>query len=142
MTLFTSNNVLVPIDFSKEAHQALVDTLTFVKDPAKLHVLYVLRPLEPTEPGTVWQTVDDKTRIDHIKATFDKEFPDEAYQQVKFAVKVGNPGAEIIDYSEHNAIDLIVIPSRGRTGLSRFLLGSVAERVVRFSHCPVLVLRK
>ena len=142
MTLFASNNVLVPIDFSEEAHQALIDTLAFVKDPAKLHVIHVLRPLEPTEPGIVWQTIDDKTRIDNIKATFYKEFADEAYQQVKFAVTVGNPSAEIIDYAEHNAIDLIIIPSNGRTGLSRFFLGSVAERVIRFSHCPVLVIRK
>ncbi|MBE9140287.1 universal stress protein [Nodosilinea sp. LEGE 07088] len=141
MTLFTSNNVLVPIDFSKEAHQALVDTLEFVKDPAKLHVIHVLHSLEPTEPGVVWQTIDDQTRIDKIKAVFYKQFPDEAYQQVKFTVKVGHPSAEIIDYAEHNAIDLIVIPSSGRTGLSRFFLGSVAERVVRFSHCPVLVIR-
>ena len=142
MTLFTSNNVLVPIDFSEEAHQALIDTLEFVKDPAKLHVIHVLHPLEPTEPGIVWQTIDDKTRIDNIKATFYKEFSDEAYQQVKLTVTVGNPSAEIIDYSKHNAIDLIVIPSSGRTGLSRFFLGSVAERVVRFAHCPVLVIRK
>jgi nucleotide-binding universal stress UspA family protein len=141
MTLFASNNVLVPIDFSQEAHQALVDTLEFVKDPARLHVIHVLHPLEPTDPGVVWQTIDDQSRIDNIKATFYKEFPEEAYQQVKFTVKVGNPSSEIIDYAKHNAIDLIVIPSSGRTGLARFFLGSVAERVVRFSHCPVLVIR-
>ena len=142
MTLLTSNNVLVPIDFSKEAHQALIDTLAWVKAPTKLHVIHMLHPLEPTELGMTWQTIDDKTRIDNIKAMFYKEFPDEAYQQAKFTVTVGHPSAEIIDYSSHNAIDLIVIPSSGRTGLARFFLGSVAERVVRFSHCPVLVIRK
>jgi len=142
MTLFTSDNVLVPIDFSKESQQALSDTLAFVKDPAKLHVIHVLRPLESTEPGSLWQTVDDATRVDHVKATFYKAFPDEAYQQAQFTVKVGNPSAEIIDYAEEHAIDLIVIPSNGRTGLPRFFLGSVAARVVRFAQCPVLVIRK
>lgn len=142
MTLFASNNVLVPIDFSEEAQKALADTLEFVGDPTKLHVIHVLTPLEPTEPGVVWQTVDDQARIEKIKSTFYSRFTDEAYQQIKLTVAVGNPSSEIIDYAKHHDIDLIVIPSSGRTGLSRFFLGSVAERVVRFSHCPVLVLRK
>ncbi len=142
MTLFASNNVLVPIDFSEEAQKALADTLAFVGDPGKLHAIHVLTPLEPTEPGVVWQTVDDQARIEKIKSTFYSRFADAAYQQVTFTVAIGNPSSEIIDYAKHNGIDLIVIPSSGRTGLSRFFLGSVAERVVRFSHCPVLVLRK
>jgi nucleotide-binding universal stress UspA family protein len=141
MALFTSTNVLVPVDFSEEAHKALVDTLEFVGDPAKLHVIHVLSPLEPTEPGIVWKTLDNQTRIDSIKNAFYNKFPEEIYKALKFTVKVGNPSSEIIDYAKDNDIDLIVIPSSGRTGLSRFLLGSVAERVVRFSHCPVLVIR-
>jgi nucleotide-binding universal stress UspA family protein len=142
MTLFATENVLVPIDFSEEAHKALVDTLEFVGDPAKLHAIHVLAPLEPTEPGVIWQTVDDMKRIETIKTAFSERFPGEAYQNIKFTVTVGNPSSEIIDYAKHNAINLIVIPSSGRTGLSRFFLGSVAERVVRFSHCPVLVIRQ
>jgi hypothetical protein len=74
MTLFTSNSVLVPIDFSDEAHKALVDTLEFVGDPSKLHVIHVLSPLEPTEPGIVWKTVDNQTRIDKVKEAFMKNF--------------------------------------------------------------------
>lgn len=141
MTLFTSNNVLVPIDFSDEAHKALEDALEFVGNPQQIHVVHVLAPLEPTEPGVIWQTIDDQTRIDSITETFYKQFSEDAYRQMKFTVEIGNPSSEIIDYAKHNAIDLIVIPSSGRTGLSRFFLGSVAERVVRFSHCPVLVIR-
>ncbi|MGK7957872.1 MAG: universal stress protein, partial [Crocosphaera sp.] len=53
----------------------------------------------------------------------------------------GNPSLEIVDYANNNNIDLIVIASHGRTGLNRFLLGSVAEKVVRLSQCPVLVWR-
>lgn len=141
MTLFTSNNVLVPIDFSEEASQALNESLTFFGDTTTIHVIHVLSPLEPTQPGMVWQTVDDQTRIDHIKAFFHEKYPGDAYERIKFVVQVGNPSSEIIDYAEGNAIDLIVIPSRGRTGIARFFLGSVAERVVRFARCPVLVVR-
>ena len=55
---------------------------------------------------------------------------------------IGTPGLEILDYAQEKKVELIVIPSHGHTGIGRFLLGSVAERVVRYSHCPVLVLRK
>lgn len=142
MTLFASDNVLVPVDFSEEANQALEKATKFFADPAKIHVIHVLPTLEPTQPGMVWQTVDDQTRTDHIKTLFYEKFPGEEYKQIKFSVMVGNPSSVIIDYAESNRIDLIVIPSHGRTGLSRFLLGSVAERVVRFAPCPVLVLRR
>lgn len=141
MTLFATNNVLVPIDFSEEAKKALTNTLEFVGDPKKIHAINVIPPLEATEPGVVWQTIDDQSRIQKVTETFYQHFPGEAYQQIKFTVAVGNASSEIIDYAKHHAIDLIVIPSSGRTGISRFFLGSVAERVVRFSHCPVLVIR-
>ena len=47
----------------------------------------------------------------------------------------------IIDYAANNNTDLIVMGTKGRTGLKRFLIGSVADGVVRHSHCPVLVVR-
>jgi nucleotide-binding universal stress UspA family protein len=141
MALFSSDNVLVPIDFSDKAVKALKDTLDFVGDPQKIHTLYVLPPLEATDPGVVWQTVDDETRIKNVKESFSKHFPEAIYQQVKFTVTIGNPSSEIIDYAQHQNISLIVISASGKTGLSRVFLGSVAEKVVRFSPCPVLVIR-
>jgi nucleotide-binding universal stress UspA family protein len=141
MTLFASDNVLVPIDFSEAANQALDKALAFFEGKAKIHALHVLSPLEPTQPGMVWQTIDDQTRTEHIKTLFHEKFAQPAYQQVELAVVTGNPSSEIIDYAQSHGIDLIVISSHGRTGISRFLLGSVAERVVRFATCPVLVLR-
>ncbi|MEZ6094353.1 MAG: universal stress protein [Pirellulaceae bacterium] len=53
----------------------------------------------------------------------------------------GDPGSEITRFAKENDAGLIVISSHGRTGVSRLLLGSVAERVVRLAPCPVLVLR-
>jgi nucleotide-binding universal stress UspA family protein len=47
----------------------------------------------------------------------------------------------IIDYASNKNIDLIVIGTKGRTGLKRFLLGSVASGVVQHAHCPVLLVR-
>ena len=49
--------------------------------------------------------------------------------------------SEIIDYAEKQNIDLIVIGSKGKTGLRRMLLGSVTQRVLTYAHCPVLLVR-
>jgi len=49
--------------------------------------------------------------------------------------------AEIVDYAENNNIDLIVIGTRGRSGVRRLSLGSVASGVVTYAHCPVLVIK-
>ena len=60
---------------------------------------------------------------------------------VETAVRWGNPVDQIVEYASRQAIDLIVIATHGRTGLSHVLLGSVAERIVREAGCPVLTIR-
>ena len=59
--------------------------------------------------------------------------------EVKSFLLEGNPGEEIVDFAESNDIDMIVMGTRGVTGVNRFLIGSVAENVVRHSKKPVLV---
>jgi len=53
----------------------------------------------------------------------------------------GHTAREIVDYAKQVNADAIVIATHGRTGLSHFIFGSVAERVLRLSHCPVLSVR-
>ena len=55
-------------------------------------------------------------------------------------VAEGNPGSEIISYAESKGMDIIILGAVGRTGLDKFLLGSVAEKVVRSSKIPVLTI--
>ena len=55
-------------------------------------------------------------------------------------VAEGNPGSEIISYAEAEGMDIIILGAVGRTGLDKFLLGSVAEKVVRSSKIPVLTI--
>lgn len=64
-----------------------------------------------------------------------------ARSNARYSVRVvhGSPGSEICNAANEDA-DLIVISTHGRTGLSHLLIGSVAERVVRYAHCPVLVI--
>jgi nucleotide-binding universal stress UspA family protein len=67
---------------------------------------------------------------------------DDKYASVTVHAVVGDAGREITELAEREGADLIVIPSHGYGFLKHMLLGSVAERVVRLAHCPVLVLRK
>jgi nucleotide-binding universal stress UspA family protein len=142
MGLFATERVLVPFDFSDEASKALIDTLEFVEDASRLYVLHVLHRLETTEPSNIWQTLDDDTRRQNVEKSFYERFDPSMVEGVRFDVTVGNPSSEILDYAKGNNITLIVIPSHGRTGLGRFFIGSVAERVIRYAHCPVLVIRQ
>ncbi len=54
---------------------------------------------------------------------------------------VGEPAAEILSFAKAHAADLVVMGTHGRTGLEHALMGSIAERVVRRAHCPVLTVR-
>jgi nucleotide-binding universal stress UspA family protein len=140
MGLFSTERVLVPFDFSDESSKALTNAVEFVGDASRLYVLHVLHRLESTEPSMVWQTMDNNIRRQNVEQAFNQKFDPSI--GIHFSVATGDPSSEILDFAEKNGITLIVIPSHGRTGLGRFFLGSVAERVTRYAPCPVLVLRR
>ena len=58
---------------------------------------------------------------------------------VRVATRLGNPSKDIIEFAEQNQIDMLVMCTRGQTGLARWLLGSVTDHVVRSSPVPVVV---
>jgi nucleotide-binding universal stress UspA family protein len=82
-----------------------------------------------------------------LKAIAEKalaEIPDPAWAAGKSIVRVcrqGTPFLEIVRYAKEHEMDLIVLGTHGRSGLAHVLMGSVAERVVRKSPCPVLTVR-
>jgi nucleotide-binding universal stress UspA family protein len=61
--------------------------------------------------------------------------------EVRSALLTGFPATEIVRFARDGHYDLVVMGTHGRTGLSRLVLGSVAEHTVRDAHCPVLVVR-
>jgi nucleotide-binding universal stress UspA family protein len=63
---------------------------------------------------------------------------DARHRYLRKTVKIGEPRAQILAHAAADSVDLIVIGTHGRTGATRFVLGSVAERVVREANCPVL----
>jgi nucleotide-binding universal stress UspA family protein len=76
-----------------------------------------------------------------VDAGLERLSADEHGFQTESEVLVGIPASELIEYVDEHDIDLVVIGTHGRSGLDRLLLGSVAERVIRSSSAPVLVVR-
>jgi nucleotide-binding universal stress UspA family protein len=141
MAWLPKNCVVVPFDFSEQAEQALESSQIFAAGLASLHVVHVLPTIELAEPGVIWETIDDGARHRHAEAAFRERFAETPFAKVEFHVRFGDPGREIAGFAESVHAELIVMPSHGRTGLSRLFIGSVAERVVRLAHCPVLILK-
>lgn len=142
MPWLPKQTVVAPVDFSEDSYKAVDTALEMVEHPANVHVVHVLPLLAVTEPGVIWDTVDDHSRRQHAADALRQRFSQPPYSGLRIEVLFGDPGSEIVDYANRMQADLILLPSHGRTGLKRLLLGSVAERVVRMAHCPVLVLRQ
>ncbi len=123
-------NILSPTDFSRNSGVALNYACDLARDSkSTLHLLYV----SPDE-------LDDRQveHLERIGAMLD-ERNGASINTVKQVIS-GKPGQVITDYVRKHDIDMIVMGTHGRTGLKHLTMGSVAEKVLRDSPCPVLVL--
>ncbi len=141
MTGLSPKRTVVPIDFSDLSHQALDKAIEIAGKEGEVLVIHVLTELSTMEPGNLYGTVTDEDRIKSAQEFLRKKLADDKYARVSFHAVVGDAGREITSFAERESADLIVIPSHGYGFVKHLLLGSVAERVVRLAHCPVLVLR-
>jgi universal stress protein A len=141
--------ILHPTDFSEHSAEATKYACALVEQfQAELHLLHVVEKLGSTIPEAVIEmasALDDYLEKAEIKAleklshVLDPTW--EKGRQVTLATRLGSPFVNIIEYAREHQIDLIVMGTHGRTGLSHVLIGSVAERVVRMAPCPVLTVR-
>ena len=144
--MFNIKNILLPTDFSNLSLTAAQYAVDLAKQyEAKIHLLNVI---EKTPPILTIRSLD----LSEEKII--KSIEDDALQSLeKAASKIKKDGIEIIrilkkgldyqeivNYSQNNKIDVIVIATHGRTGILHTLLGSVAEKVIRYAKCPVLVI--
>ena len=142
MNWLPRKTVVVPIDFSDDSFAGLATAVEMVDDPANLHVVHVLPNLEPMDPGVIWQTIDDDSRSEHAEKALRRELSDRKCDGVQVVIRFGDPGHEIAQYAKELDAGLVVVTSHGQTALKHLLIGSVAARVVRLAHCPVLVLKE
>ena len=138
-------NIEIATDGSENSHRAISYGIEIAKlSGATVHALYVVDTSSfssiPMDAG--WEEMYEILRKEGEKAIFKvKERGEVAGVKVREVLSEGHPSTEIINFAEKNDIDLIVMGTLGKTGLDRFLLGSVAEKVVRNSKVPVLVVR-
>ena len=138
--------ILVPSDFSECSEAALRYGLELARRfDARVHLLHVVQdPL--TQPWAaegfsvpLFEVVD-KWQKD-AKERLALSVPQADADRVTIAATVAWPYAEILRYALEHNVDLIVMGTHGRGGVSHFLLGSIAEKVVRRAPCPVLTVR-
>ena len=130
--------ILVPTDFSEHSDTAVQHACDLAIDSDKsrsqVHLIHVVSDT----PGGGMQEAKLVSKLEKLGNSVDTKTELEL-ETVKRVIP-GEPSHVITDYARDNAIDIIIMGTHGRTGLSHFALGSVAERVVRNSVCPVLVM--
>lgn len=142
MSWLPKKTVLVPTDFSEPSADAVHTALEMVESGRDVHVLHVLPPIEHTAPGVLLGDLDEPTRVSRATEYLDGFLDRHGINGVTTCVQTGDPGLVVSEYAAAQHVDLIVIPSHGHHGLRRILLGSVAERIIRYADCPTLVLRR
>lgn len=136
-----ARKVVVPVDITEQSLEAVDYALGMGIPADQVYLIYVAPELSSVEPGILWDAISEAGRIQHLEDELKKRLADAKYQDVRRTVVVGDAGHAVTKHAEEVGADLIIMPSHGRRGLSRLLIGSVAERVVRLAHCPVLVLK-
>jgi universal stress protein A len=142
----STEHILVPLDFSASADQALDFAMILARKlPARLTLLHVIHiiPLGIADGGTSLPLAYIETLEADVRTnleTYRKRVTEAGIEAEVMSVH-GIPFQSIIDVARHKQVDMIIMGTHGRTGLKHILLGSVAEKVVRLAPCPVLITR-
>ena len=138
--------VLVPVDGSAQSERAC--EFVFAECPeAALVLLHVINPAEAGYSTQAAIPSASEEWYDRQRELASEHFDDieaaaaEYGTETERAIEVGKPTRAIVEYAEEHDVDHIVVGSYGRGGVSRVLLGSVAETVARRSAVPVTIVR-
>ena len=132
--------ILHPTDYSDLSRPAFEMACSLARDfGAELVICHVSPP--PVAAVANGIVVDIPTgEAEQMRARLEKVKPDDALS-VTHQLLRGDPASEIVRFAAEAGIDLIVLGTHGRGGLSRFLMGSVAEHVLRRAKCPVVTVK-
>jgi nucleotide-binding universal stress UspA family protein len=133
--------ILYPTDFSTVGQLALETATALARDRgAKLLIVHAEESPPAYGRGELYYGIPEPTRAELQRMLLEvvPTHPDVEYEH---RLVVGAPARAIIELAEEEGVDVIVIPTHGRTGLLRLLMGSVAEEVVRRATCPVLTVK-
>ncbi len=138
--------ILVATDGSEDARRAASYGVNIAKATgAEVHALYIISTQHAVTTRTVmgWSEAFEEYLANKggVAIADVEKLGKEAGVKVEPVFLKGIPADKILEYAEENNIDLIVMGTHGLTGIKRFLIGSVAESVVRHSKAPVMVIR-
>jgi len=149
--------IMVPLDGSELAECVLPQVETFIKG-CQVSTLVFVRVIESTTltyRGAYVTSKEDLEKIETNAKKVEEERKSSAVEYlkgvvtrfkqdgVKYQTEVlsGKVAESLVDYVEANGVDLIIIATHGRSGVSRWVRGSIADRVLRASRVPVLMVR-
>ncbi len=140
--------ILVPLDGS-ELSESVLNHVVTIATSCQVPEVVLMRVLEPLDKSTIMEKHFDAK----IASELDEDYHNEAARYLEkiattlkrkgIAVKVevlsGKPAEEILKYSQRSGVDLIIMSTHGRSGVSRWVFGSVADKVIRQTEIPVLI---
>jgi nucleotide-binding universal stress UspA family protein len=144
------NHVLIPLDGSQLAEKAIDVAKTVLKQQGKIFLVTVIQQLSP--PIFAYPTADGLHEVEAEAALMEnvdsdiRSYIDRVAKnlqlngyEVEVEIAGGDPADVILALAEKIHVDMIVMSTHGRSGLDRLLFGSVTNKVVNHSHCPVIV---
>lgn len=141
--------IMVPLDGSELAECVLPHVEGFIKGCHVSNVVFV-RVVEPiTAPvGNVYVGREESRERESTRKSAVKDYLNQIVDRLKHEgtelyseVLVGRVADSLADYTEKNDIDLILIATHGRSGVTRWVRGSIADKILRYSNVPVLMVR-
>jgi nucleotide-binding universal stress UspA family protein len=141
--------ILVPLDGSELAECVIPHVETVVKGPKDCKVI-LFRVVPPLRLGGIESRISpaERTRLEEDSLNVAREYLEKVAKglrsegiKVEIDAVLGEAKEELVEYAEQNEIDLIIIATHGRSGVGRWVWGSVAERVMHASCVPVLMVR-
>jgi len=134
--------ILFPTDFSTASDAALEHAAALAKSAgASLLIVHVEEPPLAYGGGELYYGLPEPDP-ERILRMLEDVKPNDASVPYTHRLTMGDPASEIVRIAEDDAAEMIVLGTHGRTGVTRLLMGSVAEAVVRRAPCPVLVYRE
>jgi len=136
-----ARKILCPTDFSTAGQTALEMATSLARDRgASLVIAHVEEPPMAYGGGELYYGMDEPNR-EQLKKMLSEVLPTDPSVGCEHRLIVGSPATSIVYLAEKENVELIVMPTHGRTGVMRVLMGSVAEEVVRKAKCPVLTVK-
>lgn len=141
--------ILVAVDGSNPSYNASTYAIDFAKRyDAELIVLSIVSPIpysqfEYANIGRMKEieTIEKEKAEQYIGKVKQKATENNLTVKTEVLIKYTSVVKEIVEYAENYKVDMIVMGSRGMTGFKKLLVGSVANGVATYSHCPVLVVK-